>query len=113
MSVLDWLKGTAPESHSAAPIVERIEQLALYEKDWCPYCVRVKSVIKELGLTVQSCDTGQQEHLQALMQGGGQRMVPCLRIESESGQYFWLYESADIIAYLRRHAETLKLSSQQ
>ena len=108
MSVLDWLKGAAPQSNSAAPIIESAEQLALYEKDWCPYCVRVKSVIKELGLTIASCDIAQPEHLQALMQGGGQRMVPCLRIESEPGQYFWLYESADIIAYLRLHAERLK-----
>ena len=108
MSVLDWLKGAAPQSDSAAPIVERVEQLALYEKDWCPYCVRVKSVIKELALSIPTCDIAEPEHLQALVQGGGQRMVPCLRIESTPGQYFWLYESADIIAYLRRHAETLK-----
>lgn len=106
MSVLDWFKDSAPES--SAPVVERAAQLALYEKDWCPYCERVKSVIKELGLHIQLCDIGQPEHLQALMQGGGQRMVPCLRIESEPGQYFWLYESADIIAYLRLHASVLK-----
>lgn len=107
MSVLDWFKGGAPEL-SSAPAVDSLAKLALYEKDWCPYCERVKSVIKELGLTIQNCDIGQPEHLQALMQGGGQRMVPCLRIESEPGQYFWLYESADIIAYLRLHAEALK-----
>lgn len=107
MSVLDWFKGAAPNL-TPAPAVDNLDKLALYEKDWCPYCDRVKSVIKELGLPIQNCDIGQPEHLQALMQGGGQRMVPCLRIESEPGQYFWLYESADIIAYLRLHAEALK-----
>ncbi|MGO4999240.1 glutaredoxin family protein [Oceanisphaera sp. W20_SRM_FM3] len=108
MSVLDWFKDLSPESNSAAPIVESAAQLALYEKDWCPYCERVKSVINELGLAIQECDINQPEHLQALMHGGGQRMVPCLRIESEPGQFFWLYESADIIAYLRLHAAVLK-----
>lgn len=107
MSLIDWFKGAAPELNPA-PAVDKLDKLALYEKDWCPYCERVKSVIKELGLSIQNCDIGQPEHLQALMQGGGQRMVPCLRIETEPGQYFWLYESADIIAYLRLHAESLK-----
>lgn len=107
MSVLDWFKGASPESHSA-PAVDSSEQLALYQKAWCPYCERVNSVINELGLAIQSCDINQAEHLQALMSGGGQRMVPCLRIECAPGQYFWLYESADIIVYLRAHAEALQ-----
>lgn len=104
MSVLDWFKGASPES-SPAPAVDAIDKLALYRKDWCPYCDRVSSVMSSLALTITECDINQPEHLQALVSGGGQRMVPCLRIESEPGQYFWLYESADIIAYLRRYAE--------
>ncbi|ART80239.1 glutaredoxin family protein [Oceanisphaera avium] len=104
MSVLDWFKGDAPESNPA-PEVASVDKLALYEKDWCPFCERVKSVIKELNLPIAKCDISQPEHLQALMQGGGQRMVPCLRIETAPQEYFWLYESADIIHYLRCHAE--------
>ncbi|MGB5854255.1 MAG: glutaredoxin [Oceanisphaera sp.] len=107
MSVFDWFKGESSETNPA-PAVESTDKLVLYQKAWCPYCDRVKSVVDELGLIIQSCDTNQPEHLQALMSGGGQRMVPCLRIEFEPGQYFWLYESADIIAYVRRHAEALK-----
>ena len=34
-----------------------------------------------------------------LMKGGGQRQVPCLRIE-ENGQTTWMYESKVIIDYL-------------
>lgn len=105
MSVLDWFKGSAP-ALNPAPVVDGVAKLALYEKDWCPYCERVKSVVKELNLHIQNCDINQPEHLQALMQGGGQRMVPCLRIETSDNDYFWLYESADIIAYLRLHAES-------
>jgi glutaredoxin len=102
MSLFDWLKG-AEEERAPAPKVDSVDKLALYQRAWCPYCERVKTVIRELGLDIRECDTSEPEHLQALMAGGGQRMVPCLRIEPEPGQYFWLYESADIVAYLRRH----------
>ncbi len=102
MSLFDWLNG-AEEERAPAPKVDSVDKLALYQRAWCPYCERVKAVIRELGLDIREYDTNEPEHLQALMAGGGQRMVPCLRIEPEPGQYFWLYESADIIAYLRRH----------
>ncbi len=36
-----------------------------------------------------------------LISGGGKSQVPCLRIEAESGEIQWLYESNDIIRYLR------------
>ena len=36
-----------------------------------------------------------------LIAGGGKSQVPCLRIESESGDVQWMYESIDIIRYLR------------
>ncbi|WP_445401518.1 glutaredoxin family protein [Zobellella sp. An-6] len=102
MSLFDWLKGADNEG-APAPVVYSVERLALYQKAWCPYCQRVKAVIAELGLDIAEYDTSEPEHLQALLAGGGQRMVPCLRIEFEQGRYYWLYESMDIIAYLRRH----------
>ena len=102
MSLFDWLKGADNEG-APAPVVDSVERLALYQKAWCPYCQRVKAVIAELGLDIAEYDTNEPEHLQALLAGGGQRMVPCLRIEFEPGRYYWLYESMDIIAYLRRH----------
>ena len=36
-----------------------------------------------------------------LIEGGGRATVPCLRIERD-GEVRWLYESLDIIDYLRR-----------
>ncbi|MBO1520365.1 glutaredoxin family protein [Oceanisphaera pacifica] len=107
MSVFDWFKSGVSESISA-PAVASNDKLALYRRDWCPFCDRVQSVLDDLELEINECDTTQPEHLQALVNGGGQRMVPCLRIEPQPGEYVWLYESADIIAYLRRHAEGLK-----
>jgi len=36
-----------------------------------------------------------------LIAGGGKQQVPCLRIE-EDNKVRWLYESSDIIKYLRK-----------
>lgn len=41
-----------------------------------------------------------------LVEGGGSQQVPCLRIES-AGAVRWLYESADIIAYLNSRAQAV------
>jgi len=37
-----------------------------------------------------------------LIAGGGKKQVPCLRIEDERGGVQWMYESRDIIRYLKR-----------
>ncbi|GAA3551120.1 glutaredoxin [Zobellella aerophila] len=99
MSLFDWFKGDA-NAGGSLPRVADAGQLALYQKPWCPYCQRVKAAMANLGLELQEFDTNESEHLQSLLAGGGQRMVPCLRIEDEQGNYHWLYESMDIIAYL-------------
>jgi len=39
-----------------------------------------------------------------LISGGGKKQVPCLRIEMENNKIQWLYESRDIIRYLRKTA---------
>ena len=36
-----------------------------------------------------------------LIAGGGKSQVPCLRIEDENGDVHWMYESIDIIRYLK------------
>ncbi len=37
-----------------------------------------------------------------LIAGGGKKQVPCLRIDSENGDVQWMYESDDIIHYLKQ-----------
>ena len=54
---------------------------------------------KDIDLELRS--TSDQAHAQALMQGGGKTQVPCLRIEQSDGSVEWMYESNDIIEYLR------------
>ena len=45
--------------------------------------------------------TSDRDNAKALMQGGGKTQVPCLRIEHENGRVEWMYESNDIIQYLK------------
>ena len=55
---------------------------------------------KEINLDLRS--TSEREHAAALMQGGGKTQVPCLRIENQDGEVQWMYESDDIIQYLKQ-----------
>ncbi len=78
------------------------EQLQLYSRPLCGFCSRVKRFLKESGIELAErniwTDPGAAEDL---LKGGGRTTVPCLRIEKEAGEVTWLYESADIINYLR------------
>lgn len=80
------------------------ESYVLYQYDSCPFCQRVRRFLAEAGLSLPLKDTlRDSEARRELLVGGGDTQVPCLRIERDSG-VTWLYESLDIIAYLRAHA---------
>ncbi len=88
-------------------IDQAVEGLVLYEKAWCPFCMRVNMTLRSLGIDVERADIGKDaEAARRLEQEGGKRMVPCLYIpDGASGQ--WLYESSDIAAYFRALVEEL------
>ncbi|MCB1874439.1 MAG: glutathione S-transferase N-terminal domain-containing protein [Chromatiales bacterium] len=76
-------------------------QLTLYQFGSCPYCIRVRRAISRLQLNIVCKDTlGDMQAHSELLQGGGSSQVPCLRIDGPDGDCHWLYESADIVAYL-------------
>ncbi len=78
--------------------------LALYQFRACPFCIKVRRAIKRLSLKIELRDAQyDQANRQALLQGGGEIKVPCLRIKNDAGEDIWLYESNDIIAYLNKH----------
>ncbi|HAR30712.1 MAG TPA: glutaredoxin [Gammaproteobacteria bacterium] len=80
------------------------ESYVLYQYDSCPFCQRVRRFLAESGLSLPLKDTLRDpEARRELLTGGGDTQVPCLRIERD-GEVTWLYESLDIIAYLRAHA---------
>lgn len=77
------------------------EHLALYQYPSCPFCVRVRRVIDELGIDVEMRDIIESpEHRRDLMEARGRRTVPVLRITSAEGDR-WMPESAEIVRYLR------------
>ncbi|MBC7792552.1 MAG: glutathione S-transferase N-terminal domain-containing protein [Clostridia bacterium] len=84
---------------------EALRQLSLYHYEACPYCQRVRHELKRMNREVElrdiHRDRGRREEL---LEGGGMTQVPCLRIEKDGGKVEWMYESMDIIAYLRQNS---------
>lgn len=82
-----------------------IEGLALYHYQACPFCAMVRRAIDQAGLQIEQRDTQRQpQHRADLIKHGGKPQVPCLRIEKANGQVQWMYESMDIVDYLRKYA---------
>jgi len=74
--------------------------LALYQFVGCPFCVKVRRQIRRLGLKIELRDAQKDPlHRDALLKGGGELQVPCLRIAEADGVR-WLYESSEINAWL-------------
>ena len=82
------------------------ERYRLYQYTACPFCHRVRAFLEQAGIEVPMKDTlFDPAARRELVEGGGSSMVPCLRIEREDGSVTWLYESLDIIDYLRHRRE--------
>lgn len=80
-------------------------KLSLYYYDACPFC---RIVLQELAfLELAAVEKRNTMHTPAfrkeLVEKGGSAMVPCLLIDEDLKQT-WLYESRDIIKYLRQVA---------
>lgn len=85
-----------PQAHSTA-------DLTLYHMEYCPYCQRVRDAADGLGITLTMKETSLDRGAKAeLVAGGGMSQVPCLKIAKPDGSVEWMYESADIIVYLRQ-----------
>ena len=74
--------------------------LELFKKDTCPYCVRVMDYIRQQGRDdiVYRDILEDDANRQRLIRVGGKQQVPCLFIDGVP-----LYESADIIDWLKAH----------
>jgi glutaredoxin len=83
-------------------IDQECSKLALYQFKTCPFCIKVRQEMRRLSLNIEFRDAQHDAgNKSALVEGGGSGMVPCLRITEENGDSRWMYESSDIIAYLR------------
>ncbi len=90
----------SPEAQQA--VERQCRDLALYQFQTCPFCIKVRREMRRLSLPIELRDTQHDAaNREALLAGGGKPMVPCLRIRDEQGGSRWMYESGDIVAYLR------------
>jgi len=74
--------------------------LTLYVKTGCPFCHKVLDAGGDLGVTFEEKNIADDAVAAELIARGGKRQVPYL-VDSERGVE--MYESDDIIAYLREH----------
>lgn len=75
--------------------------LELYQFHACPFCVKVRRFLKREGISIPLRDARSDPFRQELREGGGKVQVPCLKITQKDGTINWLYESDEIISYLR------------
>jgi glutathione S-transferase len=109
--MLNWLTKliTKPLQRNTArqhQVDDETSRLALYYFPLCPYCVKVNRVIRNLNLQIERRDAaGDSTWKDELRHSGGKLQTPCLRIRHLDHDE-WLYESEDIIRYLRRNYAT-------
>lgn len=75
-------------------------ELELFMKPTCPYCIKVMNFMSENNITIPLRDiVADKSAAETLIAIGGKRQVPCLFIDGKP-----LYESGDIIEWLRNNA---------
>jgi glutaredoxin len=75
---------------------------SLYQFNTCPFCVKVRRQIRKYSLDVELRDAkNNMIYKEELISEGGSQKVPCLRIDHNAKDTEWLYESNEIIAYLK------------
>jgi len=95
-----WPKRSEEEQKQ---IDEKTSNLALYQFYACPFCITTRRAMRRLGLNIEIRDAqNDPKWEQELVEQGGKRQVPCLRISTEDGKVEWLYESRDIKHYLEQ-----------
>ena len=103
--VLDFLttpKSVVRDSTAQAALDHATEKMSMYQFKTCPFCVKVRRELKRQALHIELRDAKNDAgHKAELVNEGGRHKVPCLRIEKPDDSVQWLYESTDIITYLK------------
>jgi len=107
--ILLWDKLTQPKGiqrseQAQSEMDQKTKNLALYQFNSCPFCIKVRRQIKRQSLTIPLLDAQHnQQHRDELLKSGGELKVPCLRVTSATGDVTYLYESNEIIKYLEEN----------
>jgi len=100
---IDAITRSAPMHRSAedqARIDLKAKSMSLYQFHACPFCVKVRRALHALNVTLELRDAQKEPYQSELLNEGGKRVVPCLRIE-EHGRVRWMYNSKDIVSFLQ------------
>ncbi len=85
-----------------ATIDKATKDLALYQFVSCPFCIKVTRFMHENAINIELRDAQQDSHHKSdLITFGGKLQAPCLRIAQKNHKDTWLYESDEIINYLK------------
>ena len=76
--------------------MSKYDNLYMYVKPGCPYCMKVDRFLDEAGIEIEHRSVLEGTNADDLRAIGGKVQSPCLIIDGKA-----LYESDDIIAYLR------------
>ena len=104
MLLWEWLsrpRGVVRAAAAQANADRQCRDLALYEFQTCPFCIKVRQEMRRLSLDITRVDAQHPGPARTeLLAQGGQTKVPCLKITDAAGSR-WLYDSEKIIGYLR------------
>jgi len=117
MKVVRWILGqlillldalTSPKpvvrEVSAQKVIDDVTaSMAMYQFKTCPFCIKVRRELKRHSLNIELRDAKNDLDIKSeLVREGGRHKVPCLRTDNADGTVHWLYESNDIIEYLKK-----------
>jgi glutaredoxin len=106
-AVLLWEIATRPNGLIRSPALQagadlQCRNLVLYQYRTCPFCIKVRQEMRRLSLKIERRNAQQDgKNREDLTRDGGQAKVPCLKITDQAGTSQWLYDSGEIMAYLR------------
>jgi len=90
---------TEPTPSSAS----NIKNLTLYHRPSCGFCVRVYRALQSMNINIADVNVSKDQYgRDKLIREGGKSQVPALHIEHSNGKTEWLYESLDIIHYVKQ-----------
>ena len=95
-------KGLVRQPAAQENVDQQCRNIVLYQYQTCPFCIKVRQEIRRLSLNIDGLDAQKEgKNRDNLLSGGGQAKVPCLKITDQAGNTQWIYESGNIIEYLR------------
>ncbi len=96
-------KGLERPENQQKQVDAEVKSLTLYQFKTCPFCIKVKRMMKRLSLNIEMLDAQYDTQVrEELLSQGGRVSVPCLKITNQQGETTWMYESSEINQYLEQ-----------